>query len=130
MISLNEKSKTKTFGLAGIYYDYCSGLVPGIYRTDSIFSLTRKSNYNINNTATILFHNNMNTLSLKQFNSVKFTRMNMFNNNQDCKLPNPILKFDITKWPLCNRSIDNTRKLSEYREAPEYSDDADFLWFP
>lgn len=131
MISLDKKSTNKSLGLGGIYYDYSGGPVPGIYKTDSIFSLTGKSDYNINNIAAILFHNNMNTLSLKQFNSiVKFTRMNIFNNNQDCKLPNPILKFDITKWPLCNRSIDNTRKLSEYQEAPEYSDYADFLWFP
>jgi hypothetical protein len=129
MISLDEKSRVKSFGLAGIYYDYSGGPVPGIYKTDSIFSLTGKSDYNINNTAVLIFHNNMNILSLKRFNSmVKFTKMNMFNNDQGCRFINPIFKYDFTRWPLRNRSKDNTYKLSEYQD--EYNEEVNFTWLP
>lgn len=130
MISLDKKSTNKSLGLAGIYYDYYGGPVPGIYRTDHILSLSIKSNYNINSTAIMLFNRNINSnLSLKRFNSmVKFTKMNMFNNDQGCKVVNPIFKYDFTKWPLRNRSKDNTYKLSEYQN--EYNEGANFICLP
>ena len=127
MISLDKKSTNKSLGLDGVYYDYYGGPITGIYSTRTILSLSKKSCYNINRTAVMLFNENINKLSLKRFNTtVKFTKMNMFNNN--CKYINPAFKFDFTKWPLRNRSKDNTYKLSKYQD--EYNEEASFIWLP
>ena len=130
MISLDKKSTNKSLGLGGVYYDYYGEPITGIYSVRTILSLSKKSYYNVNGTAIMLFNRNINSnLSLKRFNSmVKFTKMNMFNNDQGCKVINPVFKYDFAKWPLRNRSKDNTYKLSEYQD--EYNEEASFTWLP